>query len=220
MRLLWRAPMRVEEQGWTRIKAMERISEPIIGRKIGPRSSWTTENGRLPATWFSKRATERLSFSPYGRRIRAGRRPGGPTNQRVRDPVGAESSCATQPVFNGEAKRQNTPREYLPGGRGVIFEFDAQRSISSLVSPAALERAIIKRNVCPRIDSKPAPHKVAKSPDSWGGKRLTSRLGGGLAVPLLIFLVALGSTFGAFFVLPNLTPSSAPDDRTPEDLMP
>src|SRR5438876_12123653 len=33
MRLLWRAPMRVEEQGWTRIKAMERISEPIIGRK-------------------------------------------------------------------------------------------------------------------------------------------------------------------------------------------
>src|SRR5438552_425025 len=25
--------MRVEEQGWTRIKAMERISEPIIGRK-------------------------------------------------------------------------------------------------------------------------------------------------------------------------------------------
>src|SRR5438105_5612018 len=33
IRLLWRAPMRVEEQGWTRIKAMERISEPIIGRK-------------------------------------------------------------------------------------------------------------------------------------------------------------------------------------------
>ena len=25
--------MRIEEQGWTRIKAMERISEPIIGRK-------------------------------------------------------------------------------------------------------------------------------------------------------------------------------------------
>jgi len=107
-------------------------------------------------------------FPPSGRRIRAGRRPGGPTNQRVRDPVGAESSCATQPVFNGEAKRQNTPREYLPGGRGVIFEFDAQRSISSLVSPAALERAIIKRNVRPRIDSKPAPHKVAKSPDPYG----------------------------------------------------
>src|SRR5438132_7774017 len=38
MRLLWRAPMRVEEQGWTRIKAMERISEPIIGGKKG---SWT-----------------------------------------------------------------------------------------------------------------------------------------------------------------------------------
>src|SRR5439155_1020818 len=49
-----------------------------------------------------------------------------------------------------------------------IFEFDAQRSISSLVSPAALERAIIKRNVRPRIDSKPAPHKVAKSPDPYG----------------------------------------------------
>src|SRR5438105_2682877 len=38
MRLLWRAPIRVEEQGWSRIKAMERISEPIIGRKKG---SWT-----------------------------------------------------------------------------------------------------------------------------------------------------------------------------------
>src|SRR5438034_887899 len=33
MRLLWRAPMRIEEQGWSRIKAMERISEPIIGGK-------------------------------------------------------------------------------------------------------------------------------------------------------------------------------------------
>src|SRR5439155_19854956 len=57
-------------------------------------------------------------FPPSGRRIRAGRRPGGPTNQRVRDPVGAESSCATQPVINGEAKRQNTPREYLSGVGG------------------------------------------------------------------------------------------------------
>src|SRR5438876_4940671 len=107
-------------------------------------------------------------FPPYGRRIRAGRRPGGPTNQRVRDPVGAESSCATQPVFNGEAKRQNTPREYLPGGRGVIFEFDAQRSISSLVGSAALERAVIRRNVRLRIDSKRAPHKVGKSPTPGG----------------------------------------------------
>src|SRR5207249_3662467 len=33
MRLLWRAPMRSEEHGRTRIKAMERISEPIIGQK-------------------------------------------------------------------------------------------------------------------------------------------------------------------------------------------
>src|SRR5438034_941879 len=160
--------MRVEEQGWTRIKAMERISEPIIGRK--------TDGGVFgrPRTAASRRSDSQnvrpngFHFPPYGRRIRAGRRPGGPTNQRVRDPVGAESSCATQPVFNGEAKRQSTPREYLPGGRGVIFEFDAQRSISSLVSPAALERAIIKRNVRPRIDSKPAPHKVAKSPDPYG----------------------------------------------------
>src|SRR5207249_9073589 len=37
MRLLWRAPMRIEAQGWTRIKAMERISEPIIGRKTDGR---------------------------------------------------------------------------------------------------------------------------------------------------------------------------------------
>src|SRR5438046_8803328 len=50
--------------------------------------------------------------------------------------------------------------------------------------------------------------------------RLTSRLGGKLAVPLLIFLVALGSAFGAFFVLPNPTPSAASDDRTPQGLMP
>src|SRR5439155_26746134 len=50
--------------------------------------------------------------------------------------------------------------------------------------------------------------------------RLTSRLAGKLAVPLLIFLVALGSAFGAFFALPNTTPSAASDDRTPEDLMP
>src|SRR5438132_409393 len=50
--------------------------------------------------------------------------------------------------------------------------------------------------------------------------RLTSRLSGKLAVPLLIFLVALGSAFGAFFALPNSAPSSASDDRTPEDLMP
>src|SRR5438552_6113455 len=168
MRLLWRAPMRVEEQGWTRIKAMERISEPIIG---GKRDGGVFGRLRMAA---SRRPDSQnvgpngFHFPPYGRRIRAGRRPGGPTNQRVRDPVGAESSCATQPVFNGEAKRQNTPREYLPGGRGVIFEFDAQRSISSLVGPAALERAIIKRNVRPRIDSKPAPHKVAKSPTPTG----------------------------------------------------
>src|SRR5205809_4932162 len=118
IRLLWRAPMRVEEQGWTRIKAMERISEPIIGRK--------TDGGAFgrPRTAASRRSDSQnvrpngFHFPPYGRRIRAGRRPGGPTNQRVRDPVGAESSCATQPVFNGEAKRQSTPREYLPGGRG------------------------------------------------------------------------------------------------------
>src|SRR5207247_96423 len=50
--------------------------------------------------------------------------------------------------------------------------------------------------------------------------RLTSQLGGKLAVPLLIFLVALGSAFGAFFALPNPAPSSTSDDRTPEDLMP
>src|SRR5437773_1799277 len=37
IRLLWRAPMRIEAQGWTRIKAMERISEPIIGRKTDGR---------------------------------------------------------------------------------------------------------------------------------------------------------------------------------------
>src|SRR5436309_1682736 len=60
----------------------------------------------------------------------------------------------------------------------------------------------------------------SQSPRLLGGKRLTSRLGGGLAVPLLIFLVALGSAFGAFFALPNPAPSSAPDDRTPGDLMP
>src|SRR5436309_797196 len=60
----------------------------------------------------------------------------------------------------------------------------------------------------------------SQSPRLLGGKRLTSRLGGGLAVPLLIFLVVLGSAFGAFFALPNPAPSSAPDDRTPEDLMP
>src|SRR5439155_11859425 len=35
---------------------------------------------------LSKRGTERLSFSAYGGRIRAGRRPGGPTNQRVEIP--------------------------------------------------------------------------------------------------------------------------------------
>src|SRR5207249_2896167 len=57
-------------------------------------------------------------FPPHGRRMCAGRRPGGPTNQRVRDPGGPESPWASQPVFNGEAKRQNTPREYLSGGRG------------------------------------------------------------------------------------------------------
>src|SRR5947207_15483045 len=50
--------------------------------------------------------------------------------------------------------------------------------------------------------------------------RLTSRLGGKLAVPLLIFLVALGSAFGAFFALPNPAPSATSDDRTPGDLMP
>src|SRR5205809_1163849 len=50
--------------------------------------------------------------------------------------------------------------------------------------------------------------------------RLTSRLGGKLAVPLLIFLVALGSAFGAFVALPNLAPSADSDDRTPNDLMP
>src|SRR5438094_1571860 len=60
----------------------------------------------------------------------------------------------------------------------------------------------------------------SESPRLLGGKRLTSRPGRGLAVPLLIFLVALGSAFGAFFALPNPAPSSAPDDRTPDDLMP
>src|SRR5207244_10933371 len=59
-----------------------------------------------------------------------------------------------------------------------------------------------------------------KVPRPLRGERLTSRLGGGLAVPLLIFLVALGSAFGAFFALPNPAPSSTSDDRTPEDLMP
>src|SRR5438876_5601230 len=60
----------------------------------------------------------------------------------------------------------------------------------------------------------------SQSPRLLGGKRLTSRLGGGLAVPLLIFLVTLGSAFGAFVVLPNHTPSAASDDQTPDDLMP
>src|SRR5437870_7613446 len=160
--------MRIEEQGWTRIKAMERISERIIGGKKGRRSF-----GRPRIAASRRRDSQNVGpngfhFPPSGRRIRAGRRPGGPTNQRVRDPVGVESSCATQPVFNGEAKRQNTPREYLPGGRGAIFEFDTQRSISSLVVSAPLERAIIKRNVRPRIDSKPAAHKGIKPRDSCG----------------------------------------------------
>src|SRR5881396_725711 len=64
MRLLWRAPMRIEEQGWSRIKAMERISEPIIGGKRdgGVFGRPTMAASRRPE--FSKRGTERLSFSP------------------------------------------------------------------------------------------------------------------------------------------------------------
>src|SRR5438552_3555281 len=118
MRLLWRAPMRIEEHGWTRIKAH--------GENI--RTYNWTENGRRSCGRLRIAASRRpdsqnvgpsgFPFFRYGRRIRGGRRPGGATNERVRDPVGAESSWATQPVFNGEAKRQNTPREYLPGGRG------------------------------------------------------------------------------------------------------
>src|SRR5439155_10075183 len=87
-----------------REKGRRNIGRPGIAASRRPDSQNVGPNG--------------FHFSPHGRRMRAGRRPGGPTNQRVRDPVGAESSCATQPVFNGEAKRQNTPREYLPGVGG------------------------------------------------------------------------------------------------------
>src|SRR5437773_4125146 len=119
MRLLWRAPMRIEAQGWTRIKAMERISEPIIGRKTDGGVFLDDRQWPPPGDLNPQNVGPNgFHFPPYGRRIRAGRRPGGPTNHRVRDPGGPESLWASQPLFNGEAKRQNTPREYLSGGRG------------------------------------------------------------------------------------------------------
>src|SRR5437773_7795234 len=42
---------------------------------------------------------------------------------RAYEPEGSRSrrtgiAMASQPLFNGEAKRQSTPREYLQGGRG------------------------------------------------------------------------------------------------------
>src|SRR6266705_3855831 len=50
---------------------------------------------------------------------------------------------------------------------------------------------------------------------------MTSRRAGSvLAAPLLVFLVALGSAFGAFFWSPNPVASPASDGRTPADLMP
>src|SRR5438132_5060221 len=59
IRLLWRAPMRIEEQGWTRIKAMERISEGIIGRK---RDHVCLGRPRIPAS----RRPEPQNVGPNG----------------------------------------------------------------------------------------------------------------------------------------------------------
>src|SRR5437016_11765150 len=88
-------------------------------REKGPRRSWTTENTRFPATESSKRGPKRFSFFPLtADECALVADLGAQRTKGVRDPGGPESSWATQPVFGGEAKRQSTPREYLPGGRG------------------------------------------------------------------------------------------------------
>src|SRR5439155_22277567 len=47
---------------------------------------WTIQHSRFPATKSSNVGPNGFHFPPSGRRIRAGRRPGGPTNQRVEIP--------------------------------------------------------------------------------------------------------------------------------------
>src|SRR6266566_3598675 len=171
MRLLWRAPMRIEEQGRSRIKAMERISEPIIGGKIGrgvllrPRMAASRrpdpQNERPNAFHFSLTADESTPVAD----VEAPRTRWGSRSRRTGIAMG-HATCLKR-----RGKTTKYPQGISIGGEGLIFEFDAQRSVSSRGGSAALERAIMRRNVRPRIDAKPAPHTVTKSPNCGGVSR-------------------------------------------------
>src|SRR5437773_12005540 len=128
--------------------------DPNKGHGENIRTHNWTENGRRsffgrPTMAASrrpestKRGTERLSFSPLrptNPRRSPTRRAYEPEGSRFRR-TGIAMGLATP--LQRRSKTTKYPKGISIGGRGLIFEFDTQRSISSLVGPAPLERAIL-----------------------------------------------------------------------------
>src|SRR5213083_3294569 len=122
---------------------MERISEPIIGRKNDGEVLDDPEQP-LPGdltlkTWdrtafiFPLPADESAPVADLeGLRTRGFEIPSDRNRHGPRNP----SSTAKQ--------NDKIPQGNIYRGVGVIFEFDTQRSISSLVGSAALQRAIFR----------------------------------------------------------------------------
>src|SRR5438132_8235033 len=148
MRLLWRAPMRVEEQGWTRIKAMERISEPIIG---GKRDRGGLGRPRIPAS----RRPDPQNVGPNGfhffpsRPTNARWSPTWRPNERKGFEIPADRNRHGPRNLSSAAKQNDK----VPQGniyRGVGAHFRIRRSTKSFI-PSRLRcpRACYHQAECP-----------------------------------------------------------------------